>query len=301
MIMKLRILVIFLLGVFLITPLWALSDKIVVVVNNEVITQSELQQFQALAYTQLASQFKGKELEQEFQKAKTGILNRMIEDRLILQEAKKKNIEVKDDKIKDRIEQIRRGFASQEGFEQMLSEQGLTLGDLRKRTKEQFMIFQLVDEEVREKTIVEPAEITAFYEQNKNEFMDTQQRKINSIFFTEEKDTKQVVNLLKQGEDITKVAENFHQSVTTRLVKQDQLRKDIEDVVFNLKEKEVSNPIKTDQGFFIFKLEEIIPAQQRSLSESYDEIYHQLLDQKFRQKMSGWLDELKKKSYILIK
>lgn len=299
--MKLRILVIFLLGVLLIKPVWALSDKIVAVVNNEVITQSELQQFQALAYTQLASQFKGKELEQEFQKAKDGILNRMIEDRLILQEAKKKNIEVKDNKIKDRIEQIRRGFASQEGFDQMLSEQGLTLGDLRKRTKEQFMIFQLVDEEVREKTIVEPAEITAFYEQNKNEFMDTQQRKINSIFFTEEKDAKQVVNLLKQGEDITKVAENFHQSVTTRLVKQDQLRKDIEDVVFNLKEKEVSNPIKTDQGFFIFKLEEIIPAQQRSLSESYDEIYHQLLDQKFRQKMSRWLDELKKKSYILIK
>ncbi|MEW6171399.1 MAG: peptidyl-prolyl cis-trans isomerase [Candidatus Omnitrophota bacterium] len=299
--MKSRILVIFLLGFFLVQPAWALSDKIVAVINNEVITQSELQQFLALAYTQLASQYKGKELQEEFEKAKSGILNRMIEDKLILQEAKKKNIEVKDDRIKNRIEQIKQGFASQEGFEQMLSEQGLTLGDLRKRTKEQFMIFQLVDEEVRSKTIVGPDEVTSFYQEHKDQFKESTQRKVGSIFLKNEQEAQEASNLLKQGQDIIKVAERFGQSVTSRLVKEGQLRKDIEDAVFNLKVQENSNPIKTDQGFFIFKLEEIIAAQQRSPSESYDEIYHYLLEQKFRDNMKEWLDALKKKSYIVIK
>lgn len=298
--MKFKILII-ILTIFLARPLWALSDKIVAVVNNEVITQSELQQFLALVYTQLASQYKGKELQEEFEKAKSGILNRMIEDKLILQEAKKKNIEVKDDRIKNRIEQIKQGFASQEGFEQMLSEQGLTLGDLRKRTKEQFMIFQLVDEEVRSKTIAGPDEVTNFYQEHKDQFKESTQRKVSSIFLKNEQEAQEANNLLKQGQDIVKVAEKFGQSPTNRLVKEGQLRKDIEDVVFNLKVRENSGPIKTEQGFFIFKLEEIVVAQQRSPAESYDEIYHYLLEQKFRDNMKEWLDALKKKSYIVIK
>ena len=299
--MKLRIFIFTFLILSFTIPLFALSDKIVAVVNNEVITQSELQQFLALAYTQLASQYKGKQLDEEFQKAKIGVLNRMIDDRLILQEAKKKNLEVKDDRIKDRIDQIRRGFASEQGFEQMLSDQGLTLGDLRKRTKEQFMIFQLIDQEVRSKLIVEPDEVTNFYQEHKDQFKDTMQRKVSSIFLKNEGDAQEAYHLLKKGDDINKVAEKFEQSATNRLLKEGQLRKDIEDIVFSLKEQESSKPIKTDQGFFIFKLDEIVAAQQRNLSEAYDEIYHGLLEKKFQEKMVMWLDALKKKSYIVIK
>ena len=80
----------------------------------------------------------------------------------------------------------------------------------------------------------------------------------------------------------------------------EELRKEIEHTVFNLKIGEISNPVKIDDKYYIFKLNNINPSKQLNLSEVQDKINAFLFDRKFQEELKKWLDELKKESYIKI-
>jgi parvulin-like peptidyl-prolyl isomerase len=78
------------------------------------------------------------------------------------------------------------------------------------------------------------------------------------------------------------------------------LRPEIEGTVFKLGLGEVSNPVKVDTQYFIFKLDEIIPSQPQTLVQSQDKIQAYLFEKKMQEELAKWLDELKKQSYIKI-
>jgi parvulin-like peptidyl-prolyl isomerase len=79
-----------------------------------------------------------------------------------------------------------------------------------------------------------------------------------------------------------------------------ELKKEIEDVVFNLGIGEVSAPLKIDGKCYVLKLENIMPSRQLTLAESQSAIHSYLYDIKMQEGMARWLDELKSKSYIKI-
>ena len=78
------------------------------------------------------------------------------------------------------------------------------------------------------------------------------------------------------------------------------LRSEIEEAVFKLGINEVSEPVKIDKQYYIFKLENIIGSQQLSLTQSQDKIQSYLFDKKLQEGLAKWLDEIKKQSYIKI-
>ena len=65
------------------------KDKIVAVVNKEVITQKDLTDFMNFMRLQLSREFSGEVLEKKLSSLETDLLDRLIEDRLVLQEAKR--------------------------------------------------------------------------------------------------------------------------------------------------------------------------------------------------------------------
>ncbi len=65
------------------------QDKIVAIVNEDVITKRDLDEFIVFTRIQLSREYQGRELETKLQSMKLDLLNKLIEDRLILQEAKK--------------------------------------------------------------------------------------------------------------------------------------------------------------------------------------------------------------------
>ena len=71
-----------------------LLDRIVAVVNDDVITQSELDRQLAPIYQSYKKQFKGADFFKQMAKARAQILNQMIEDKLVLHEAKEKEVRV---------------------------------------------------------------------------------------------------------------------------------------------------------------------------------------------------------------
>ena len=75
----------------------------------------------------------------------------------------------------------------------------------------------------------------------------------------------------------------------------------MENVVFNLKLGEVSDPVEVGNGIYVFKAIGISPGKQQTLAEVKDQIYGKLLDDQFQAKFKEWVDKLREKAYVEIK
>lgn len=278
------------------------EDMIIAIVNNEIITQKDLDEFLNFMRVQLSQELKDDEIESKIESMKLDLLNRLIDDRLILQEAKRKNINVDQHKIDARMDEIKRRYGSELKFQQTITQQGLTQADIETKIKEQFLMYGIVDSEVRSKIIIKPTEVTEFYEKNKNKMKTPERREITSINVGEnQKQANRVFYELKGGSDLNELSRQYGLQVTRLSVSRGaELRKDIEGAVFSLDKGEISKPVSINDKFYLFRIENIIAPRQQSLSEAQEDIYSFLFEQKMQNRLMEWLYLLKEKSYIKI-
>ncbi|MDD4979870.1 MAG: peptidyl-prolyl cis-trans isomerase [Candidatus Omnitrophica bacterium] len=277
------------------------EDKIVAIVNNDVITQKDLDDFVNFTRVQLMGEFKGRSLESKMQSIKLDLMDKLIEDRIILQEAKKSNIRIDESRIKARIDDIRRRYDSEKDFQTSLAKQGLVQADLESKIRDQLLMYTIIEIKIKSKILVNPAEVTDFYQQNIDKFKLPEQREFESINTGEEDLASKVFNDLRNGQEFQDVASKYFLAVNKMSgAGNGQLRKDIEEKIFRLKVGEISAPVKIEEQYYIFKLDNIIPPRQQSISGAQGDIYTFLFDQKMQEALATWLDELKKQSYIKI-
>jgi parvulin-like peptidyl-prolyl isomerase len=277
------------------------QDKVVAVVNNEIITQKELDDFLSFARMQYSRELKGKDLEEKVQGARQDLLQRLIEDRLILQQAKNDKISIEPARVKARIIELKKRYATDTEFQEDLSKQGLVEADLENKVREQMLMYEVIQQKVRSKIMVRPDEITSFYDQNKREFLAPEERQLTIIVLQDEGMAKNVSYYWRLGQKLEDLATRYTFSTNTLSAWQGQdLRKEIEETVFKLGLGEVSEPVKVDRQYYVFKLDNIIGSHQLSLAQSQDKIQTYLFEKKLQEAMAKWLDEIKKQSYIKI-
>jgi parvulin-like peptidyl-prolyl isomerase len=277
------------------------QNKIVAIVNNDIITQKDLNDFMNFMRIQLSDEYADEELEEKIQIMKVDLLNKLIEDRLILQEAKKNNIKINENRVKAKINEIKSRYPYETEFQNALTRQGLVQADIEVRIREQLLMYHVVEQKVRQKIVVRPEEVTAFYNTNKKELVLPEARELEVTTLENENLAKTFADNFKKGEKLEDLATKYPITLNQlRVLQGEELRKDIEEIVFNLKIGEVSDPVKVDDKYYIFKLNNIIPPKQLNLSEVQDKINAFLFDRKFQEELKNWLDELKEESYIKI-
>lgn len=281
---------------------YAAQDKIVVVVNKDTITQSDADAYLKVVILQLSQHYTGNDLENKIKEEKEQLISRMTEDRIILQEAKKKGLTARPDKVKSRIEQLKANYGSEIEFEGSLKEKGLTLKDLEDKLNDQMIMREVIEREVRMKVVVSPEEVTKFYEKNKESlFLEPESRTLDSIYLEDESSLGKLVEDLGNGVDFKDAAQKHRCAYARDTMRRDELSPAIRESVFSLSANEVSKPIKTDKGIYIFKLLEVHQPRIKPLSEAHQGIFNYLFEEKFAAMMSEWLEDLKAKAYILVK
>ncbi|MCX5669684.1 MAG: peptidyl-prolyl cis-trans isomerase [Candidatus Omnitrophica bacterium] len=277
------------------------QDKVIAVVNNEIITQKDLADFLNFIRLQYSRQLQGKALGEKVDSMKKELLQRLIEDRLILQQAKLDKATYESSRVKAKIDEIKSRYASESDFELDLARQGLVRADLENKIGEQILMYNFVEQKVRSKVMIRPDEITSFYAQNKRQFLKPEER-ILTLFILQDKEIAKTVSYqLRLGTKLEDLAGKY--SFTTDKLSASagqELRPEIENTVFKLGISEVSDPVKIDAQYFIFKLDNIIGSQQLSLVQAQDKIRAYLFEKKLQEELAKWLDELKKQSYIKI-
>jgi parvulin-like peptidyl-prolyl isomerase len=287
--------------ILLLTGYLCAQDKIIAVVNNEIITQKDLTDFLNFIRLQYSHQLQGKALDDKVETMKKDLLQRLIEDRLILQQSKLEKITQDPSRVKSKIDELKKHYSSESDFEQDLAKQGMVQADLENKLSEQMLMYNLIEQKVRRKVVVRPDEVTSFYSQNKEKFIKPEERVLTLIILQDELIAKTISYQLRLGVKLEDLAAKYTFTIDklSALAGQ-QLRPEIEDTVFKLGIGETSNPVKVDAKYFIFKLNDIIASQPLSLIQSKDKIKAYLFEIKMQEEMVKWLDEIKKQSYIKI-
>lgn len=288
-------------------------DKVIVVVNDETITQGELDMATAALLEKLKTKYSGGELVKEAEKNKKEILNRMIEEKLILSEAKKRKIEASDAEIEVRLKEIKSTFGSEEEFNEALRQEGVSLNELKQRYADQVKMGKLVEMEVRKKMTINPSETLNYYNLNKEKFREPEEVKLKNILIKSDEKlsgedaralAEKILGFLKAGENFDELALKYSKGPNADIggdlgyVKKGQMRKEIEDIVFNLNAGQLSEVVKTHLGYHIFKVEEKKPEGIKELNEAKDEIEKVLFLEKGKQRYKDWIEAIKKNAYI---
>ena len=329
-----RLLFPFLVFAFLLFPLpgrsFSEENRIVAVVNDDVITQTELNRALAPVYLQMQATLEPEEISRRMEQARKEILQQLVEERLMLQEARApRQVEVGKGKIgtppvigaserevEEMTEQIRGRFQTPEEFSEALRQQGLTLDDLKARFRDQIVIQKLVSREVRSRVTASPAEVTAYYQAHQEEFNHPSAVQVSTILIRPknemdlERARAEAVELRQQllgGADFNEMArrrsDGFNAQMGGQLgfLEKGKGRKEIEEVLFTLKPGEISPVIPTPAGFHIFRVEAIRPPHQASLEEVQEEVKYKIYGQKGEVRYREWIAKLRADSYISVK
>ncbi len=298
-----------------------LLDRVVAVVNDEVITQAELDAFLRPLYEEYSQQYSGDELVKVVQEARQKLLNQLIEDKIVYQEAVKQGIEVSDLEIDKELQDFKKRLDKPDELELMLEKEGMTLKEMREKLRKQAMVRQLHDREVRAKVIVSPMEVENFYKENTDKFVVKERVKVRSLTIKksedartkgipDEKARKKIARLqqkLLEGQDFERMVQGYSEDARSKQgglgewIERGGMIESVDEVLFKTPTGQLTGIVETPIGYHIFRVEEKEAAKTRTLEESREQIMGYLFQQKSNVRFREWMQELKRTAYISIR
>lgn len=273
---RLVLLVILLFGLFAITPkLFAegVANRVIAVVGDQIILQSALQE--AVDFVRMMNQSSAPDSVLYEQ-----VLDEMIKNDLLLEQAKKETVDVARSEIEDEVDknvtQLKQKFQSDKEYQDALKKEGITERALRDRYRDDIrrrLISQrLLAKEGLTNISVTPTEIRQFYNQHKDSIAHQPgQIAIAHILFiikpspTEEaaaqKKITEIYDIIARGGDFEQVAKSFSEDKVTKdrggylgNVTADMLQPEVQAAISNLKAGEVSQPFRSRNSYEIIKV-----------------------------------------------
>ncbi|MDP8289988.1 MAG: SurA N-terminal domain-containing protein [Candidatus Susulua stagnicola] len=269
-------------------------SKIIVKVNNQVITSRDLDEYcKVLAYRFSNG---NEDISADDQEFRGKALERLIEDTLVLGKAKQEGIEIPFFRVDNKIEQLVSSHPSRKDFEESLIEKGLTIALLRKKIKDQYLLRDIVDKHIKSQVVVSPKEISDYYFKNPEEFYSAVRYSFYIAQSSDESILKKISSIIKNEGISEALIEN---SDILKKMESDlkELKLEIAKIFENL-EINQCKIVRVDSVYYLIFLEEKIFPTQLSLEEVKEAIYAYLWDVRFKEKFIEWLDELKEDALI---
>ena len=305
-------------------------EEIVARVNNEIITTSDLKRSRDQVRAELRQQGSGDVNAQIAQKEKH-LLRDLIDQQLLVQRGKDDGINAETEVIK-RLDEIRKSMnlETMEDVEKAAQQQGVSFEDFKNNLRSGIITQQVIGQEVGRRLNITPAEVAKYYEEHKSEFTQPEHVELAEILVSTEppagaeKDAppppedpariaaaeakaKQLLESIRAGakfEDVAKKESNgptAAQGGELGAFIRGALAKELEDKTFSMKDGEVSDVIRTKQGFIILQVMKHQQAGVPPLKEVESKIYEALYYDRLQPALRVFLTKLREDSFIDIK
>jgi parvulin-like peptidyl-prolyl isomerase len=241
------------------------------------------------------------------------VLGYLIEQRLLLQEARRLEVQVTSEEVAARLQILRDRLGSEEALAGWLREQGLSKEQLKGQLRDQLLVKKLLDGKVRATVLVSPQEVAAELAGHPELARPGERVRALHILLrvtnerSEEQAREQMARIREQvvrGADFADLArrysEDAHAEEGGRLgwVAQGQLMPPLDTALFQGELGSVSEPIQTRLGFHLLKIEERQEASRLNVLEANNEIFERIYQRKFELALGRWMAELKARAYI---
>ena len=294
----------------------AIQKTVLATVGNEKITKGDLDKQIA---AQLKQQFgddyaTNTKVQQQVKQAKQQGLNNLVTQSILLQKATELNLKPSDDeinsKVDEQITQIKSQYTQEGQFEDALKQANLTEDQLKDEFKKQ-VIMSAVQEDIVKDITVTDEDIQTYYDENKDkQFSVGAGANVSHILVDDEETAKGLKAKIDAGADFATLAKENSKDTGTATkggslgfipYNSTQYVAEFVEGFKNLKEGEVSAPVKSQYGYHIIKATGLKAATVTPLDQVKDQIKSTLTQQKqsqtFNAKIEEWKTALKVKTY----
>jgi peptidyl-prolyl cis-trans isomerase SurA len=292
------------------SPLWGeVVNRIVGSVDGEPITSYELRQYEAKQRAARPGMPIGSDRD---------ILQALIMEKLVAREIAARGIRVRDEEIDHYIDRIKEAnHVDDAQLREALKQQGMDYDKYREQIRQEIEKVQLVNRDIRGKVNVTPEDVGRYYEAHKKDYELPGRVKVKQITLrldpaAPDEIAKGVLDRLQdlrarlvKGEDFAKIAKQYSEDPAAAdggelgEVEPTKLLPEFEAALATMKEGDLSEPIRTNMGVHLLKLEKRIPLGYRPEEEVAADIKEKLYNEALDERYKRWLlEDLQKHHYI---
>jgi peptidyl-prolyl cis-trans isomerase SurA len=294
-------------------------DGIAAIVNDDIITISEVREAMGPEAGQLQLQYTGNVLRQRTAALYQRALQGLIDVRLQLAQARKLHLKVDDDDVSYHIETLKKqNQISDEQFTQALEARGLTVEAYRRQVHDGLLVAKIVNVEVRSRLVVLDTELQAVYEERRERYKVPGELTVSHILFllppnASQRDEEQarqkgakVLQELRNGGDFAALARQYSDGPSAQqggilgTFRSGELLPGFEEVAATLKPGEISDLVRTRAGLHIIRVEDRKDGGYKPIEAVQEEIKTELLQAKTERKYAEWLETLRQNAYVKI-
>jgi peptidyl-prolyl cis-trans isomerase SurA len=292
-------------------------DRIIVVVNDEIITLYEFNTTFEPYRKNIDNTYKGNDKEAVIKQTRDALLQRLIDNILIEQEAKKSGtgILVKDEEVMEVIqEMLGKQKTNMEEFVKNLVREGNSLESVKKDIR-----MQLLRREIKSKIIISDDEIGAYYNKNRQEYEGKETVRIKQFLLLLppnadktiqaklKSDALEMHKRIMNGESFDFLVAKYSQGPAAAqggdvgFVGKGTVIPEVEAVAFSLPVDQLSDVIESSVGFHIIKVVDKKGAGLKPIAVVREEIKTKIEDEKLDKKFDEWIASVRAKSHIEIR
>lgn len=299
-------------------------DRVVAVVNDDIITLSEINTEGRAVFNSIMQRSSPSEREQLLQKARQNIIESLIEQKLIEQQARKRGLTISDQEAQIALQRIlAENQLSMEQFQRELDENGTSLEQHMAKLKSQLLASKMIAMDVRSKIIIHENALRQYYDEHYTARLKDGEYYILQIGCSlDQGDTplsqtkqdaltriKKIHALALAGNDFRTLAREYSELPSATdggdigIFQQDEMARYMLEAVAGLKPGEISEIVETGNGYQFYKL---LANQQDNSVHTADfdsvkrEIHDILYQQEVKSAYAEWMQRLRDQSFINI-
>ncbi|OQX18401.1 MAG: hypothetical protein BWK76_07560 [Desulfobulbaceae bacterium A2] len=303
-------------------------DRVVAVVNSDVITLSEVNEAAKPLYKRLSERIAPAELGQAMEQARETVINGLIENKLLEQKAAEKKISISDEEVEVALSRLlERNATSQVQFQSQLAEVGITPAQYRENLKGQIMRSRVLTMEVQSKIIIPEERIIDYFDTHYTSRMrgggayllqigvvwkvTAGDSDVSRRLAQEEarKKAEKLRDMAAQGQDFKDLARKNSDLPSAAdggdlgAFKTEEMAPYMQEAVKGLKPNEISKVVLTPSGYQFFQMlstqegQIVAKAPYESVKE---EIREQLFEQEMKARYEQWMGKVREQAYIKV-
>lgn len=274
--------------------------EVIAKVNGEKITESEFNKRMEQVAAMYGYDLNSEEGKNVAELLKDQMIQSMIEEKLVIQEAKNRKIQVNKEEIEEELEKIKAQFNDDEDFTEFLTQRKFAEKDLKVYIEQQLILNSLFDEVTKDVSST-TRDVKKYYDENQPEFYQAEQIKTRNIVVKTEEEAKAIIERLDKGEDFAQLAVELSIDPTAKdnqgeldyFDEDAPLVEEFKNAAFQLKVGQYTKaPVQSMFGYHVIKVEDKKTARQRTFEEVKGELEERFIMEEKNEKFSNFVDEL---------
>lgn len=300
-------------------------EQIIVKVNGEIMTKTDLENRQIAALRQSGQQVDPKaddaQLKRMLDQVTPQLLVNAVDEMLLVQRGRELGYKMADDQFNSVLDSIKKDnkIESDEQFQAALKAENMTLSDLRRSLERQMIISRVQQNEVMSKIAVTDEEARAYYDSHRAEFTSSPTVTLREIFINvpgdgatinvaRDEQARERVNAVRQralnGESFEKLVADASDAASKANggligpLSAGDLSPDLQKLLASMKPGDITPPLRTPRGYQLLKLEAASTAETKSFDEAREEISNKVFTDKRRDEFEKYLTKLRSQAII---